>query len=108
MGVWVHLRTLRMVLGQGATFRCFGDCGFYDEYHGLGFLRTWKKSHRVLRKVNRGFPTMEVLFSYRVKGWECLFVLILVDAGIFSLHAIPVGILRPWKKKCLAERGILT
>ncbi|KAI3827967.1 hypothetical protein L1987_02056 [Smallanthus sonchifolius] len=34
-----------------------------------------------------------------VKGWEHLFVLVLVEAGIFPLHAIPMGILCPWKKK---------
>ncbi|KAI3819330.1 hypothetical protein L1987_13160 [Smallanthus sonchifolius] len=29
-------------------------------------------------------------------------------AAIFPLHAIPVEILRPWKKKCLAELGIFS
>ncbi|KAI3741061.1 hypothetical protein L1987_58728 [Smallanthus sonchifolius] len=76
-------------------------------------IRTWQwnfknKTFVVPFRVDQGFVTTMDLFSYRNGGCRCLFVVVLAEAGIFPLHAIPMGILRPWKKKCLAGQGIVT
>ncbi|KAI3811489.1 hypothetical protein L1987_21213 [Smallanthus sonchifolius] len=41
--------------------------------------------------MGHGFPTVGVLFSCWIGGWECLFVLVLAETGLFHLHAIPHG-----------------